>query len=128
MVRLALSTSPGQRTASSALRTRWSRSSSGKWSVIVTWRSRDTSGLWAGAGAGVGVSFRLTPAFALSVAVAVGALALDRSWRTWLREWGAYAVGVLLVVVPVVAWLGATVGLETAWREIIVRPVVMTDM
>ncbi|MGI9589751.1 MAG: ArnT family glycosyltransferase [Myxococcota bacterium] len=82
----------------------------------------------AGLCAGVGVSFRLTPAFALSVAVAFGALALDRSWRTWLREWSTYAIGVLLVAVPVVAWLGTTVGPETAWREIIVRPVVMTDL
>lgn len=82
----------------------------------------------AGLCAGVGVSFRLTPAFALSVAVAVGVMALDRSWRTWLREWFWYAAGVLVILVPVVAWLGMSVGLETAWREILVRPVVMTDL
>jgi len=84
--------------------------------------------LLAGLCAGVGVSFRLTPAFALSVAVAVAAMALDRRWRTWLREWLYYAAGVLLVLVPVIVWLGFAVGLETAWREILVRPVVMTDM
>jgi hypothetical protein len=84
--------------------------------------------LLAGLCAGIGVSFRLTPAFALSLAVAIGAMALDRSWRSWLREWSFYAAGVLIVLVPVVTWLGLTVGLETAWREILVRPVVMTDL
>lgn len=84
--------------------------------------------LAAGLCAGVAVSFRLTPAFALSVAVAIGAVALDRSWRTWLREWLWYAAGVVAILVPLVVWLGASVGLETAWREILVRPIVMTDL
>jgi hypothetical protein len=84
--------------------------------------------LAAGLCAGVGVVFRLTPAFALSVAVAVGVMALDRSWRVWLREWSAYAVGVLVILLPAIGWLAVTVGLEIAWREILVRPVVMTDL
>jgi len=94
-------------------------------------RARTGDSRWtlvAGLCAGVGVSFRLTPAFALSVAVAIGAMALDRHWRSWVRDWAAYAVGVLIVLVPVVVWLGTSVGLETAWREILVRPVVMTDL
>jgi hypothetical protein len=32
------------------------------------------------------------------------------------------------VVVPALAWFAASVGLETLWREVVVRPIVMTDM
>lgn len=78
--------------------------------------------------AGVAVCFRLTPAFSLSLAVAVAVVANDRDWRVWLRDWSLYAAGVLTVLVPVIAWLGLTVGLDVAWREIIVRPIVMTRL
>lgn len=82
----------------------------------------------AGLLAGVALFFRLTPAFAVSLGVAVGVVALGGSWRGWLRDWGLYAAGLLLVVLPVVAWFGASVGLGTLWREVVVRPVVMTDL
>ena len=84
--------------------------------------------LVAGAFAGVSLCFRLTPAFAVSCAVAVGAVAAGRHWRRWLRDWSLYAAGLLLVVVPVALWFAASVGFETLWREVVVRPLIMTDL
>lgn len=82
----------------------------------------------AGLFAGVSLFFRLTPAFAVSLGVAIAIVTLDRSWRVWLRDWVAYGAGVLLVIVPVIAWFAAGVGVEALWREVVVRPVVMTDL
>lgn len=82
----------------------------------------------AGVLAGIALCFRLTPAFAVSCAVALGALAASRSWRSWLRDGTAYAAGLLLVTAPALAWFAASVGLETLWREVVVRAVVMTDL
>lgn len=84
--------------------------------------------LLAGFWAGVALSFRLTPAFAASVAIGVGILAAQREWRGWLRDGAGYAAGLLLVLVPVVAWFASPVGLDTLWREVVVRPVLMTSL
>jgi len=101
--------------------------------VLLVFSRRVTTGdvRWsfvAGALAGVALVFRLTPAFAVSLGVAVACVALDRSWRSWLRDWAAYGLGLALVVGPVVAYLAASVGLPVLWREVAVRPVVMTDL
>jgi hypothetical protein len=82
----------------------------------------------AGCCAGVAVCFRLTPAFAVSVGIGVAVVAARSGWRVWLRDWAGYAGGVLVVALPVVAWLAHGAGLATVWQEVVVRPVVMTDL
>jgi len=84
--------------------------------------------LAGGAFAGVALCFRLTPAFAVSAAMGVGVVLADRDWRRWLRDWGWSALGLTAVAAPVVAWSAHGVGLETLWREVVVRPVAMTDL
>jgi hypothetical protein len=84
--------------------------------------------LAGGAFAGVALCFRLTPAFAVSAAVGVGAVLADRDWRCWLRDWGWYTLGLAAVAAPVAAWFAHGVGLETLWREVVVRPIAMTDL
>ena len=81
------------------------------------------AGLWAG----VGVVFRLTPAAAVSGAIGVALLLASPAPRTWLRDGTLYAAGLLAVVLPATVWLAQHAGLETLWREILVRPVAMTD-
>ena len=81
----------------------------------------------AGLCAGVGLAFRLTPAAAVSCAIGVGILLASPSPRIWLRDGGLYAGGLLAVALPLTAWLASDVGLDTLWREIVVRPMVMTD-
>jgi len=81
----------------------------------------------AGLCAGVGLAFRLTPAAAVSVAIGLGILLASPSPRTWLRDGGLYAAGVIAVALPLTVWLASGVGLDTLWREIVVRPMVMTD-
>jgi hypothetical protein len=81
----------------------------------------------AGVCAGVGLVFRLTPAAAVSAAIGAGILLASPSPRTWLRDGGLYAAGLLAVALPVAAWLASEAGLETLWREVVVRPVAMTD-
>ena len=49
----------------------------------------------------------------------------DRSWRHWLRDWGWFAGGFLLVQGPVLAWFGSSVGVVTLWREVVVHPLAM---
>jgi len=66
----------------------------------------------------------VTPAFAVSCGVGVAVLTIG-DWRSWLRDWGLYAAGLLLVMVPVLSWFGASVGLERVWREVILHPVAM---
>jgi len=83
--------------------------------------------LASGAFAGVALCFRITPAFAVSVAVGIGVVLAERDWRRWLRDWSWFAVGLAATVAPVVAWFADDVGLATLWREVVVRPVVMTD-
>jgi hypothetical protein len=84
--------------------------------------------LAGGACAGVALCFRLTPAFAVSAAAGVGVVLADRDWRRWLRDWGWYALGLAAVAGPVVAWFTHGVGLETLWRDVVVRPIAMTDL
>jgi hypothetical protein len=81
------------------------------------------AGLWAG----VGVVFRLTPAAAVSGAIGVAILLASPEPRSRLRDGALYAAGLLAVATPVTVWLAQQVGLETLWREILVRPVAMTD-
>jgi hypothetical protein len=81
----------------------------------------------AGLCAGAGLLFRLTPAAAASGAVGVGILLASRSPRRWLRDGALYAAGLLAVALPVTFWLAHGVGFETLWREILVRPMVMTE-
>ncbi len=105
------------------------------WSVLALLafaerlRSGDTRWmLVAGALAGTALCFRLTPAFAVSVGIGVGALVAQRSLREPLLDGLRYGLGAALVVLPVVAWLAAQVGLATLWREVVVRPVLMTEL
>ncbi len=83
--------------------------------------------LAAGLATGVALCFRLTPAFASGCGVAVGILGAGRSWPERARDAAAYGLGILLAAGPVVAWLASGVGLDTLWREVVVRPVVMTE-
>lgn len=75
----------------------------------------------AGVWAGLALCFRLTPAFAVVCGVAIGVMSADRDWRSWLRDWGLYALGTLLILAPVLVWLASGPGLEAAWREIVIR-------
>ncbi|MBW2386623.1 MAG: glycosyltransferase family 39 protein [Deltaproteobacteria bacterium] len=77
---------------------------------------------------GIALCFRLTPAFAVSVAVAVGILLAESDWRRWLRDGGLFAAGLAIVAVPVVTWFAHGIGLEVLWREVVVRPIAMTDL
>jgi hypothetical protein len=90
-------------------------------------RSGDRRWLFAaGVYLGVGVAFRLTPAFAAGCGIGVAAILADRDWRSWLRDWAALALGIVIVVVPVVLYFASTVGLEKFWLEVVIRPVAMT--
>lgn len=86
--------------------------------------------LAAGIAAGVATSFRLTPGFAVSVAIGLTTLTRSGGPARWLRDWACYAAGVLVVLVPLIAWAttGTGVDLATLWREVVVRPVVMTEL
>ncbi|MEE2673203.1 MAG: hypothetical protein VX466_05370 [Myxococcota bacterium] len=79
----------------------------------------------AGALAGVALFFRLTPAFAVSCGIGIAVLTTSRDWRDWLHDWLAYALGLVLVSLPVLAWFASTVGLETVWREVVTRIVAL---
>ncbi|MFP6655578.1 MAG: hypothetical protein VCB25_08115 [Myxococcota bacterium] len=82
----------------------------------------------AGLFAGIALFFRLTPAFAVSVGVAIGILAASRSWQRWLRDGLWYSAGLVLVWIPILWWFAGSVGLETFWSEMVVRPVEMTAL
>ena len=86
---------------------------------------RRTWMLLAGGLAGVSLFFRVTPAFAVSCGIGVAVLSTSRHWRSWFADWLPYAGGLLLVVAPVLLWLGLGVGLERVWREVILHPVAM---
>jgi hypothetical protein len=80
----------------------------------------------AGLSAGFGLVFRLTPAATASVAIAFGIVLADPRPKVWLRDGALYAVGLLLVALPVALWFVSQVGLATLWHEVMVRPVAMT--
>lgn len=84
--------------------------------------------LAAGALAGLALVFRFDAAAAVSVGIAAGALATRSGWRTLSRDAAGYAIGVAAVVLPVVAYFATGVGLETLWREVVVRPLEMTRL
>lgn len=84
--------------------------------------------LLAGGCAGMALLFRLTPAFAVCAGIAVGILSSTRSWRRWLRQGLHFSAGLLLVVLPAILYFGTSVGFETLWREVVVRPLVMTEL
>jgi len=95
-------------------------------------RGRGESGtralLAAGVLTGVALAFRLTPAFATACGVGAGILASSRSPRMWIRDGALYGGALALTVAPVVAWLLTLAPPEVLWREIVVRPVVMTEL
>jgi hypothetical protein len=92
-------------------------------------RTGDARHLWlAGILTGIAVCFRLTPAFAVSCGIAAGILASSRSWRVWISDGLRFGGGLLAVAAPVYLWFGLDVGFETLWREVVVRPVVMTEL
>lgn len=82
----------------------------------------------AGLFAGIALFFRLTPAFAVSVGIGVGIMAASRSWQRWFRDGLWYSAGLILVWIPILLWFQGTVGLETFWSEMVVRPVEMTAL
>lgn len=82
----------------------------------------------AGVLTGVALVFRLTPAFAVAVGIAAGVASLSRSPREALREGLFFGAGLLAVAGPVIAWLAADVGPAVLWREVVVRPVRMTEL
>lgn len=84
--------------------------------------------LAAGALTGLALAFRLTPAFAAACGIGVGLVASSRSPRVWVRDGVLYAIGLSAVVAPVLGWLLTQVPADVLWREIVVRPVVMTDL
>jgi hypothetical protein len=81
----------------------------------------------AGLLTGVALAFRLTPAFAVSCAVLVGVMAMGGPWRSWIRVWTVYGVGLSIVALPLILWFFISVGPEKLWLEVVVRPVAMTD-
>ena len=75
------------------------------------------SGLWTG----LALVFRLSPAFAVACGVAAALWATGPTWEQRLRNSGVYALGVLCLGLPLLAWLALGAGLETGWRETVVR-------
>ena len=82
----------------------------------------------AGLATGVALYFRLTPAFAVSCGIGVAVMAASRDRRDWLRDWSLYGAGLLVVVVPLMAWLAASVGLDVVWREWVVRIIELQEL
>ena len=84
--------------------------------------------LWtfvAGALTGVALCFRLTPAFALSCGVGIAIVAASRRWQDWLLDWSSFALGLVCIAAPTIAWFANSVGLATLWSEVVVRPIAM---
>lgn len=75
----------------------------------------------AGLCTGVALFFRLTPAFAVSCGIAVAVLCADRDWRNWLRDLGPYVLGLSAVLIPVLLWFAAGVGIEAVWDHAVLR-------
>jgi hypothetical protein len=84
--------------------------------------------IWlAGVLTGVSLVFRLTPAFAAAAAIGVGLCAAGGGWRRVATDAGRFAAGLALVAIPTIVAFSWEVGLDTLWREVVVRPLVMTD-
>jgi hypothetical protein len=81
----------------------------------------------AGVWVGVAVAFRIDPPFAAAAGIGLGLLACERDPRRLGRDIAYSIAGGLLVVAPLLAYFATTVGLETLWRETVVRPLVMTE-
>jgi hypothetical protein len=77
---------------------------------------------------GVALVFQLTSAFAVACGVGLALLAAGRDWPTRARDGLAYALGLAAAALPAITWLAASVGLESLWREVVVRAVVMTGV
>jgi hypothetical protein len=75
----------------------------------------------AGLCTGIALYFRLTPAFSVSCGIAVAVLCAERDWRAWLRDYLAYAAGILLIAIPVLAWFANGAGLEALWSHAVLR-------
>lgn len=84
--------------------------------------------LAAGLLTGVLVVFRWDPAVAVGAALGVGTLAAGRGLRRALGDGARFALGCLVVAGPVVAWLAAGAGLTAVFREVLVRPLAMTEL
>lgn len=82
----------------------------------------------AGVFAGINLVFRLSPAPAVIAGIVVGIAAAERDWRSWWADASRLALGFAVVVLPVAVWLAASAGWESIWREVIVRPLSMTDL
>jgi len=84
----------------------------------------------AGLCTGVALYFRLTPAFAVGCGTALAVLAAapngpDRTlrdrWQYCLRDYLAYAAGIGVIALPVIAWFASGVGLEALWNHAVWR-------
>lgn len=92
------------------------RSGDQRWMLVV------------GALVGVAFCFRLTPALALIGALGLGTLVSARSGREFWNDAVRLALGFAIVVAVVTGWLLREVDLATLWREVVVRPVSMTNL
>ena len=104
-------------------------------SVVALWcfseRLRSGDRRWmfaAGAIAGIALVFRLTPAVAVVAGIGAGTLVAQRDWRGVFEDAFRFGVAFLATVGPVLAWLLYEVGAAALWNEIVVRPIVMTDL
>ncbi len=94
-------------------------------------RLRTGDGRWmvlAGVLVGVATCFRIDSGAAAAAGLGLGVLASGPSWNARSRDAAALAAGACLALAPVLAWLFASVGPETVWREVVVRPVAMTAL
>lgn len=82
----------------------------------------------AGVSIGIALGFRLTPGLATAAAIGIGAVVAERRPSRWLRDALACGLGVAAVALPLFGVLCAHAGPDALWRELIVRPVVMTDL
>lgn len=79
------------------------------------------AGFWAG----IALAFRITPAFSVSCAVAVAIVAAQRDPRRWLRDGGAYALGLALAVALPLAWIASGAGLGALWDQAVAHILVL---
>jgi hypothetical protein len=79
----------------------------------------------AGALSGFALMLRLTPPFAVSCGVAVGAVAASRDWRSWVRDWSGFVLGLALALAPALIWYQSSIGLAKLWSEVVLHPLGM---